>query len=560
MNDLDDKQRGMRPISFSAKPLNCLTTGILVTFMMLMIVLPGCKKDFDSNKVKDLSWTPEIALPLVNDNITLRKALTQTGTEDHFYIDESGDISILYYFNSDAFRIRPNDLIKLSPVSFTYGHTVTPAEQATLSITDLTITPVAYNVNIPGNIPDARIDKLLVREGAIQVNTNHSFYNPGYMTIRILNATKNGVPFSFTITPFSAGPADTVINISDVLFDLSSSPNTIKAEVECFLKKSGKPVSGDEIHADIKIIISTIGRFEGFLGKQTFSQLQDTVRVDVFNNAFALGEVYFVDPQASITIINSIGIPTEIIVEKLVSINDASDSKLDIADRLGAGGDFQVPSPLITATQPAVKAMFYTNANTNDAMNDFYNLKPDRVAFQVTTVINPIGTPVNFFSDTSSFYADLRVKLPLYGHFDHLTFQDTFDLVINKPEELEWLLFRTNIVNGLPLAALVQLYFTDEFYNIKDSLTGDDRILIEEAPIDPVTHLPYPGMFGVKDTSFYLNLERMQNLKNVKKVLIKAVMHSSEEGQVNVKLRADQSLKVNLSARTKLRKTIKPGN
>jgi hypothetical protein len=536
-----------------------LKTGLLLICIILMVALNGCKKDFNFEKVKDLSWTPEIALPLVNENITLKQALVQTGTEDHLYIDESGDISILFYFNSDAFRIRPNDLIAISPVDFTYGHQVTKAEQTILGSMDLTIPTVTFTRTLTGNTQNTRVDKLLVREGVIRVISDHTFNNPGYLTVRIRNATKNGIPFSFTLSSFVEGHMETDIDIAGLYLDLSSSPNTIQAEVEGFIKQSGEPVAGDQISNTFQINISKIARFEGFLGKQTFSQLKDTVRVDVFNNAFALGEVYFVDPQASITIVNSIGIPTEIIVEKLVSLNDASGSKLDIADHLGAGGDFLVPSPSITATQPAIKTMIYSNANTGDAMNEFYNLKPDRVAFQISTLINPSGTPLNFFSDTSSFYSDLRVKLPLYGHFDHLTLQDTFDLVINKPEELEWLLFRTNIVNGLPLNALVQLYFTDEFYNIKDSLTGNDRILIEEAPVDPATHLPYPGMYGVKDTSFYMNLERMENLKNVKKVLVKAVMNSSEGGQVNVKLRADQTLKVNLSARTKLRKTIEPG-
>ena len=105
----------------------------------------------------------------------------------------------------------------------------------------------------------------------------------------------------------------------------------------------------------------------------------------------------------------------------------------------------------------------------------------------------------------------------------------------------------------------MQVYFTDENYNKKDSLTGDDRILIREAPVDPATHLPYPGMYGVKDTTFILNMERMQNLKNVKKIIVKAVLHSSDEGLINVKLRANQMMKINFSARVKLRKIIQSG-
>jgi hypothetical protein len=528
--------------------------------MLFFSALTGCKKDFNFDKAKSLAWNPEFALVLVHDSITLRDVLTKGDTEDHLYIDESGNISILYYYNNDAFRIRPNDLVKLSPFSFSYLHQITPAEQEILRVTDLVIPPVAFTLNLASNNPEIRVDKLLVKEGIIKVTMNNTLSNDGLLTIKLLNATKNGVPFSFDAGPFVAGLTQTQVDISGVLFDLGSSPNTVQAEVEGLLKRSASVVSGNEIGATFEVSIAKISRFEGFLGHQTISQLEDTIRVNVFNNAFVQGEVYFSDPQATITVVNSIGIPTEITVKKLLAINNASGSTLDIAGQLGTGSVFQVPSPLINATLPAVMSMNYNNDNTGSAMNDFFNIKPDNVVFQVSTRINPNGSPLNFFSDTSSFYADIRVKLPLWGHFDHLTFQDTFDLAIDKPEELEHLIFRTNIINGLPLTALMQVYFTDDAYNKKDSLLGNDQLFIREAPVDPTTDLPYPGMYGEKDTTFILNTQRMLNLQNVKKVLVKAVLHSTEEGQVNVKLKADQMIKLNFSARAKLRKNIQPGN
>ena len=556
MNDLRIKGRDTSLIRFFLSHPVSFATCIRIACLMLILISPGCRKDYDFGKAKKLVWNPDLALALVNDSITLRNALIKSGTEDHVSIDENGHISILYYYNNDAFRIRPNDLIKLAPVTCSYMHQVTQAEQDILKTADLVIQPVAYTQSIIGNNPEIRIDRLLIREGVIRVNTNHTFDNAGYLTVRITNATKNGLPFSFTIEPFVTGQHQTDIDISGVWFDFSASPNTIRAEVEGVLKKSGKPVAGDKIIADLRISLSKIGWFEGFLGHQTFTQLEDTVRVRVFNNAYALGDIYFVDPQASVTIINSIGIPTEITVEKLVAINNASGATLDIADRLGAGAVFSIPAPSVTATHPAVKTVNYNNANTGNAMDDFYNIKPDYVAFMITAKINPVGTPVNFFSDTSSFYGDIRVKLPLYGHFDHLTLQDTFDMKFDNPEDLERLEFRSDIANGLPLTAEMQVYFTDEAYNKKDSLTGNDRILLKEAPVDPATHLPYPGQYSIKDTTFILDKTRVQNLKNVKKLIVRAVLHSSEEGRVNVKLRADQLIKINFTAKARIRAAI----
>ena len=253
---------------------------------------------------------------------------------------------------------------------------------------------------------------------------------------------------------------------------------------------------------------------------------------------------------------NSIGIPSRLTIQQLTAINNTSHVSNDLAPNLGAQGVIDIPSPLPGATQPVVETIAYTNATTNNAMNPFYNVKPDKLTFKVSQEINPEGTPLNFFSDTSSFYADLRAKLPLFGHFDHLTFQDTFDLKIDKPEELERLDFKTYIRNGLPLEAFMQVYFTDEYFHIRDSLTRDDHIIIRQAPVDPTTYLPYPGMYGVKDTTFILDRQRMLNLKNVKKMIVRAVMHSSGTGQENVKLRANQILRLNFSAKAKVHRNV----
>lgn len=554
-----EKVRVIKPISTFPGSLILRLNVLPAICLMFLILLPGCKKDFTFDKVKSLTWQPELAIPLVNDSITLRKVLTKSGNEDHFYIDETGNISILYYYKNDAFRISPNDLISISPASFSFLHQVTLAEQEILGVADLTLPPVDFPVSLSGNIPGTRVDKLLVKEGIIRVNTDHTFSNNGSFNVAILNATKNGLPFSFTITPFSEGQANTEIDISGVYLDLSASPDVMHATVSALLKKSGEPVAGDEIRADLQVSIKSIAKFEGFLGQQSISHKEDTVKVDIFNKAYIQGDVYFVDPQVTISIVNSIGIPTEITVRQLVAVNMASGSSLDIADRLGAGAVFHVPSPAINATEPTVTSMDYTNENTGNAMTDMFDLKPDKVAFQISTLINPTGTPLNFFNDSSSSFADLKVKLPLYGHFDNLTYQDTFDLTFDRPEDIERLEFRTNIQNGLPLTALMQVYFVDAYYGRIDSLTGDDRIFIREAPVDPATHLPYPGAYGVKDTSFILNTQRMQNFKYVKKMIVNSVLHSAEGGQIYVKLMADQMVKLNFSARASLRRTIQPG-
>jgi hypothetical protein len=296
----------------------------LFIILLFILTISGCRKDFEFDKVKGLTWNPDLALQLVNDSITLRKILTQEGTENRLIIDESGDISILYYYNNDAFRLRPNDLIKLQAANFTYRHTITQTEKTILASGDLTLAPVPYAMNLTGNNQDLRIDKFSVRKGRIHVTTGNTFSNSGYITVTFPDATSNGKAFSVTLGPVRKGVYDTTLHISNVVFDLSASPNRLRAVVGGLLKQSAEVTAGDEILANFSVVIDTVGLFEGFLGRQVFDQMEDTVIVDVFNNAYALGELSFIDPQATITFVNSIGIPALVTITKMVAINDAS--------------------------------------------------------------------------------------------------------------------------------------------------------------------------------------------------------------------------------------------
>ena len=199
---------------------------------------------------------PDFAVPLVNDSITFESALIETGTEKNFYIDESGDISILYYFHDDAFHIAVNDLLSLPDFPLAYSHQVTLPEQQLLSNQDFPIPPVSFNIDLTQNNPGVRVDKLLVKDGYMVVHSNNSFDNSGYLNFTILNATKGGVPFSISIAPFNAGDTYDTIDLSGVLFDLSATPNMASVKVEGLLKQSSQPVAGDVINSNYKIHVS----------------------------------------------------------------------------------------------------------------------------------------------------------------------------------------------------------------------------------------------------------------------------------------------------------------
>jgi hypothetical protein len=528
--------------------------------IIIFLTVSSCKKNFNLDSVKDLEWKPDVIIPLVNDSISFESAIPLFGTDKNFFIDEEGNVSLLYYFRNEAFKISASDLLILPPFTFGYSHEITLAEQQLLKIQDLVIPPFTFPIDLSSDNPDILVNKMLVKKGSIIVNATNSFDNDGYQIVSIPNATKNGIPFSDTIRPFVSGNSSDTIDLAEVSFDLSSSPNSTAVVIDGVLIKSNEFVVGDITNSNYDLVIDQIERFEGFLGQKTFPEAEESVRVTIFNNTGAMGNMYFVEPSISITIYNSIGAPAENIVTGLRATNALTGDSLDIAGRLGTNAVIAVESPDINTGQPVIKTVDYSNENTENSMGDFFNVKPYYVFFKINTTFNPTGQVVNFFSDTSTFYARLLVRLPLFGHFDNLFIQDTFKFSIGSTEDIELIEFRTHIVNGLPLQAKMQVYFVDVYNNKLDSLTEDNVILINEAPVDPSTFLPYDGMFGLKDTSFFFYPDKIKKIENAENIFLKAILQSSEGGQENVKIKANQSLKLNFSALAHMRKNLGTGD
>ncbi|MGE5424590.1 MAG: hypothetical protein ACM3N9_04455 [Syntrophothermus sp.] len=524
--------------------------------LITVVLLAGCAKYFDKDKMILDNWTPDFALPLVDDSITFEKGLEVGGAEKNFIIDESGNISILFYYNADAFGITPSTLLGQISPQLDYSHQFTVQEQQIIQAQDYILPPETVPLNLNEQNPDVRMDRIMIKRGSIHLNCFSDFNNAGSLSITIPEATKGGHVFTFNLLPFKQGQSDQQIDLSGVLINMASNPGQISMQISGIIKKGSSPAAGQATMCSATLRIDTIGLFEGYFGNRVMELGEEYVKINVFNNAFALGTLYFEEPSASVTVVNSLGIPMKVTIEELKSVNLQSNVVYDITNQLGSNSIIDIAAPLITDPNPKKKSVEFTNLNTNNSMNSFINIKPDRVYYKLKAELNPNNTGSNFLRDTSSFKADLKVKFPLYGYFDNLTVQDTFPFNLAEQKDITQMLLRTAITNGLPLMARMQVYFVDDRFNKLDSLTGTDNIFIKEAPVDPATHLPYHGMYGVKDTSFLLDEARIKKLQQAKKMLVKAVMNTSGGGQSPVKIKADQALKLRFSAMIKINHQI----
>jgi hypothetical protein len=145
----------------------------------------------------------------------------------------------------------------------------------------------------------------------------------------------------------------------------------------------------------------------------------------------------------------------------------------------------------------------------------------------------------------------MEVDLPLYGNAKDFAFQDTFDFKFNNISKVQSLLFRTHVDNGYPVDIALQVYFTDEYFAVLDSMLIPNQIVIPAAPVNVTTGIA-TGMQS-KTTDVPMDDLKIQHLQQTKKLLIRANATTSNGGNTNVKIYDYYKLNVQMGALAKLK-------
>jgi hypothetical protein len=281
----------------------------------------------------------------------------------------------------------------------------------------------------------------------------------------------------------------------------------------------------------------------GFFGQREFIIPSGSSLISIFNN-FQNGGVHFEDPVMTISLLNSFGMPIDAQITTLTAT-------LDNGTIMPITGP--IPSPLID--YPIIFGQASRNSfvfdKTNSNIQQVVDAVPKKLNYNITAGTNTPLPTYNFMSDSSKFSADMRIEFPLNGYVSGFTIQDTVDFAIGDVSILSSIAFRLNVTNGFPVHSTTQLYFTDNNFNILDSLftNSQDRI-IEAAEIDGSGNVTQPT-YRSADELF--EGERLEHLLNAKKILIRGVLATTNAPTSTVKFYDDYKLDFKLGVRTKLR-------
>lgn len=468
------------------------------------------------------------------------------------------------FASSSPVLVNTNDKIKLDIVTKqlkAYAGTAIFPNQA--------INPQTLNVDLKADDPSIRIRKIIFDEGKINYNIASNIEEKLSIKINIVGATKNGSPYPPIFIEVNNNTKIGSINLKDVEFDLTNDItqpyNKIKVEVEPTLVSSNQMKSFDSsnfVNATFNFADLAFKEINGYLGTREINiepSVQTLDFLDQFESGFPLD-----DPKIKIFTTNSIGVPVDV--------------TLDATGTSAKGATQKLNAPAFTIGYPttAQKGQVISDTKVIDKNNSsivaMLNLPPKTISFGGKAKINAAGfTGYNDFIvkgggvsvgyevempltlKTSSLIRDIYVKNPF---FESLNNGDSLGKSVLgiEPEDMEYLDLILKTQNGIPLDANLDMYFADSDSLISDTILIGNIMRSAIPDANGRTEFSTTTVAPIRLTSQKLEAIRAKNLTML---MIRITISTFNGGTTPVKIYSDYTAKIGLSAKVKLKLSLK---
>ncbi len=505
-----------------------------------IIALSSCTEDyFEFDKFKVDPIKPEIAIPLINSSLTPRDIFLSKETPDIITTDENGLISIL--FEKGGFEVNTTDLFRLQDQSYTESIGLTATEvgdfpiQGTITKTFTT----SYNFT---NQSGVRVDSILAKSGLLDLNISSDLKHGGSIKVTFPSFIENGIPLSFDLPLNYTGTTPVVASNSKDLTNYklevdNTNGNTIPVIYEITLSYNGNPISSqDSLRFSISTNNLAFRSFYGFAGQQNINFDLDTLPLEFFDGASG-GNFYSADPKLTINAINEFGIPIAVDFERF----DAKTVNSGVLPIQLPQNPITINSPTRVGDSAITESVL--NANNSNIDNVVSSLPTDFI-FKFSANTNPNNTAFqNFVTDNSKATVNIKFELPLVGTVSDYVLLDTLDFEFDNTQLLDAATFRTNISNGFPVDADLQIYFADGNSKILDSLFEGQKQIITSGSINN-QGVVVQETKALMDTK--IDKSGLTNIFRSSKAIIKADLSTTNNGASIVQFYDNYRIEVKL--------------
>ena len=523
--------------------------------------------DYDMDKLSEqVDWTPNMIVPAGYGTYTLWYLLNQheaDPADQTIVLDAEGFLHIKY-LEEDIFTYNVADVLDF------------PAQSAL----NLSYSLPSFGVGIDyGLLPtfSPQTDQIQITTGGstaitlyeLDLNANLRFLisNPLNkfvdLSVSIPNGTVGGAAINevFNLDP-NLPNQEKILNLADLNL-LFNTPYTTNNDIDIVfnitvIDDGGLVTSSGDLGINLEVQNIDFQLAQGDFGNQSILLDAGNIDMDVDFWDDIEGDYQFANPQISLQMENSVGVPFQINADIIGYASDGTSVALN-PDALQPN----YPNA-VSATNPlaidAITEIIAYDKNNSDIV-DLMALPPsDRLEYMGDITLNPLGaiaptpTTPNLISNNSAIGVDIEIDIPLDFTANKLMLRDTIeDLDISDADKIMNAAVVIVTENGYPLDVMIdKIYFTDAAYNIIDEITDNEVI-------DAATVFTTGAKIGEVDPSSIKEVEhqikltqtQIENLNKTENLIINASV-STSNGGVPVKLKGDYELKFTLSVQAQI--------
>jgi len=504
-------------------------------FMMIALVfaLYSCFKSSDFENIQSPDWEYNVALPLVNSTFKIEDFLNDSGGLIVINPDHS---LTLTYEAKNLFTGSVNEKMAVPNQQFTVPFPLI-LNNTGVGEVDSVITTLAQSLTPPKE--GQFLDSITFESGQLKivVETNLN-KNTSQIAAEIPSIiASNGQPISYRDT--YNNPQQLELVTREIIYDLAGATLVLDnspGNVNKISFRSRVVYTGDNnpdlspYNLKFKVSMTNIkfSGMYGYIGQYDY-QLNDTVQIELFKNNLQ-GNIDFYPGALKLTmdIENSFGVPFSITVDPLTAYSDFN-APYVVPVHLFGNGVANVIN-ILGPDYSQIGQTVHNPVNTNQSnIVDAIAISPGLFVFNVVGLTNPAGNPAekNFVLKESMFRVNAKVELDLAGAISNYQLQDTLDFTFDNLQRVGEMLFRTTVINGFPLNVSFQGIFTDENFNVLDSLISNSDEMIFAGG-----ELGGPPDFKVlnpnsKVTDIIVSDARLANLEKAKKIMIRASLQTT---------------------------------
>jgi len=491
----------------------------------------GCSNQIeDLSRVDETRYNAAYAVPIIDSEVTLNELIGDISDQVSISVDPDGLLRFRYSgevpaVGSDVIFGRLEDIARGVFLPITMNRQAAPF----------------------GGAGDIDIDELRIKGGLLTYNLPNPYDRPVTINLRIPDAKLDGEPFSVTAdlpafdgmgdVPVFANP-DAAVDLTGYIITLPNDSLYFEYDI---IDDNGNALA-PPTSTVVNITNLRFSYMEGYLGMDNYPGGRDTIEVDFFDS-YLEGEVSFLDPTITMTLVNTFGVPALAEVAALEVI-DVNGNVIPITGEAVTEG-FRFNYPREPGEISTTTFVFDT---TNSNIAEVLSARPVALDYEINAIINPDAdeTIVGFLTDSSTYSAEVDVEIPLVGSARDFTVRDTFPLdIMGRFEQVISVDFRLTTRNELPLGMILEGTFIDSLGNALADLTDGELRLLQAAPID---REGYSTAAAEETNDITFAGDRLEAIRKANRLVITLDISSTDGGTPFVRVTDDQMIQVLLGA------------